>query len=595
MKNAKLRSLGFLLRSVFARSPGGVLLFCANFVLLGATPVAELLLSRSLINALLAGDKKGAIIAAVSMLCVKLVSSLFISRIERAQKNLYAGTQLEMEEKLCLKAARLSYEKLEDAAFQDEIELAKVGVSWYSGGVAGLMNMLSELAVSLILCAAMIVIFSRSSGLMMLCVFALAALCLLVSALAQRRDSRFRKELLGVNRRLSYYLNMFKKDELAQDVRMFSGTELIHERADDFLNREWKITQKMTKLGNKLWIWTDVVKYAGQCALYLFFAAKVVGGEMDIGSFTMYVGAGMTLYSKLSAVAAKIIEAHRALAYFEKYASFMLFPEEVKTGDAAVTGPEYVWELEDVSYRYPGAAEDALHGLSMAIRSGEKISIIGPNGAGKSTLIKLLCRFYEPSAGRILLNGRDIREYDPDAYRAAISSVFQDYVLMAFSLRENVSVCEREEGKTAEALRKTGLYERVSALPNGLDTPIGRQFDESGVLFSGGERQRIAIARAIYKDAPLVLFDEPTASLDPVTENEIFRLFGEAAEGKTVVYISHRMASCLMCDKIYLMENGCLRACGSHAELLAQDGLYRRMWNAQAKYYDEGLINAVID
>ena len=250
---------------------------------------------------------------------------------------------------------------------------------------------------------------------------------------------------------------------------------------------------------------------------------------------------------------------------------------------------EYTIEFKDVSFRYPQSNQYALRHFSITLKIGEKLAIVGMNGSGKTTMIKLLCRLYDPDEGEILLNGVDIKKFKHDEYSRLFAVVFQDYQLFSFSLGENVAVSEKYDiEKVKRCLEAAGFGERLSKLEKGVDTYLYKDYEDDGVEISGGEAQKIAIARAIYKDAPFVLLDEPTAALDPLSEYEIYTSFDKIIGSKTAIYISHRLASCRFCEKIAVFHKGSLVQTGTHEELLKDtEGKYYEMWNAQAQYYTD--------
>lgn len=242
--------------------------------------------------------------------------------------------------------------------------------------------------------------------------------------------------------------------------------------------------------------------------------------------------------------------------------------------------------FEHVSFRYPGAESNVISDLNLSFEIGERMAIVGKNGSGKTTFIKLLCRLYDVTEGVIKVNGIDIRKYDYEEYCGLFSVVFQDFGMFGFSLGENIAASDQiDEKKVLDSLDKVGLMERFRELPDGLDTYIGNEYREGGVNFSGGEKQKLAIARAIYKDAPFVIMDEPTAALDPLAECEVYEGFDQMVGGKTAIYISHRLASCRFCQDIMVFDKGKVVQRGSHDELKEKEGLYRELWNAQAQYY----------
>ena len=250
------------------------------------------------------------------------------------------------------------------------------------------------------------------------------------------------------------------------------------------------------------------------------------------------------------------------------------------------TSLSYTLELRDVSFRYPNTETWALRHVNMKFQVGSRLAVVGENGSGKTTFIKLLCRLYDPTQGEILLNGIDIRKYSYRQYIDLFSVVFQDFQLLAFPLGQNVAAAvEVDKGRAASCLEMAGFGKRLAALPQGLETPLYKEFDESGVQVSGGEAQKIALARALYKDAPFVVLDEPTAALDPVAEMEVYENFDKIVGDKTAVYISHRLSSCRFCDDIAVFDHGHIVQQGSHDALVEAPGKYQELWHAQAQYY----------
>jgi ATP-binding cassette subfamily B protein len=276
---------------------------------------------------------------------------------------------------------------------------------------------------------------------------------------------------------------------------------------------------------------------------------------------------------------------------------FLDYPEpfQFEGGESVPAADEtygygYELRLEEVSFRYPGAEKDTIHKLSLTVRPGEKLAIVGLNGAGKTTLVKLLCGLLNPTEGRVLLNGTDIRVFDRRKYYALFSAVFQEFSVLDVTVAEEIA--QTTEGidyaRVADCVEKAGLTAMVAQLPKGLNTHVGRDVYLDGVLFSGGQMQRLMLARALYKDGPVLLLDEPTAALDPIAENDIYTKYSEMTRGKTALFISHRLASTRFCDRIIFLAEGNIKEEGTHDSLLALGGEYAHLFEVQSRYYQEG-------
>ena len=305
----------------------------------------------------------------------------------------------------------------------------------------------------------------------------------------------------------------------------------------------------------------------------------------------MCVAAASVLYQSLFALTSGLQRVTNSCNYAHRYLEYLEYPAALEKGSRSVAPGEHTIEFADVSFRYPRAENFVLRHINLTIKSGEHLSIVGLNGAGKTTLVKLLCRLYDVTEGEILIDGVNIKEYSEEEYRRLFAVVFQDFELFAFSLKENVALAESESAdmeRITEILKLTGLSEDVEKLPEGMDTMIFKSYDEHGTELSGGQQQKTAIARALYRDAPIVILDEPTAALDPIAEYEIYRQFETLVGGKTAIYISHRLSSCRFCDRIAVFADDTIKEYGTHDELVGvEGGIYAEMFHEQAKYYTD--------
>ena len=337
--------------------------------------------------------------------------------------------------------------------------------------------------------------------------------------------------------------------------------------------------------------------------IYVFVCLKAWAGAFGIGSVTQYISSITLLSQALSKLLTNFGEMYNNAAFLKVTFEFLDIPNSMYQGSLTTekrSDINYEVEFKNVSFKYPNAETYALRNVSLKFKVGQRLAIVGMNGSGKTTFIKLLCRLYDPTEGEILLNGINIRKYNYDDYMRIFSIVFQDYALLPFPLAENVATSKNyDEEQVIAALCKAGFYEDSvsdkdraevnSSETNqkiGLDTYLYKNFDNKGVEISGGEAQKIAIARALYKDAPFIILDEPTAALDPIAEAEIYGKFNDIADSKTAIYISHRLSSCKFCDEIAVFHEGEVIQQGTHNSLVADEtGKYYELWNAQAQYY----------
>ena len=328
---------------------------------------------------------------------------------------------------------------------------------------------------------------------------------------------------------------------------------------------------------------------------YIYVCLKALSGAIGIGSVTQYVSALTSLSNSVSLLLEGINLLQSNTPHLQTLFEYLDIPNTMYQGSLPTEkrmDRDYVVEFKDVSFKYPGSEIWALRHVNMKFKVGKRLAIVGENGSGKTTFIKLLCRLYDPQEGQILLNGIDIRKYNYRDYMDVFAVVFQDFQLLSQPLGNNVAgASEYDPERVTKALIDAGFGYRLETLPNGLETMLYKDFGENGVEVSGGEAQKIAIARALYKDAPFIILDEPTASLDPIAEAEIYAKFNDISGDKTAIYISHRLSSCKFCDEIAVFHEGGVIQHGTHAELVAdENGKYYELWNAQAQYYTEKTV-----
>lgn len=386
----------------------------------------------------------------------------------------------------------------------------------------------------------------------------------------------------------NYYSNEYMGENGAgKDIRLYNQKDLImsefnqHFARPKFLDDKIKINIKYDSINLSILALATGITY-------LFVSMKVLSGAFGIGSLIRFAGLILQFVDSFVRINSSSAELIMNNNYMRDIFAYLDMPTSMEQGyQKPDTTKKPVIEFDHVSFRYPDTKVDVLKNVSFRLEPGKNTALVGMNGSGKTTLIKLLCRLYDPTEGRILVNGIDIRKYDYGEYMKLFSVVFQDFRLFSFSLGENVASASMYAKETAKKmLDKAGFSQRLEKLEHGLDTVLYKEFDENGMEISGGEAQKIALARALYKDAPIMILDEPTAALDPLAEAEVYRKFQEITDEKTAVYISHRLSSCRFCDEILVMDQGKLVQKGKHEELVKDTGKrYYQLWDAQAQYY----------
>ncbi len=374
------------------------------------------------------------------------------------------------------------------------------------------------------------------------------------------------------------------------DIRLYGmGDRIAKAEVDNnkmFLSIDIKRNKQQLALQLPESLLTELIRFM----LYGILITAALAGGITVGSIAQYISCIFLLVSAVGG----LVEAMQMLfannVYYKRYFSYLDIPNNMYKGSLTLEkrdDNEYYVEFRNVSFKYPNTETYALRHVNIKFKVGEKLAIVGENGSGKTTMIKLMCRLYDPTEGEILLNGVNIQKYDYDEYMAAFSVVFQDFKLLAMTLGQNVAAAsDYDKQRARDCLIKAGFGDRLNSLPEGCETYLYKHYDQSGIEISGGEAQKIALARALYKDSPFIILDEPTSALDPISEYEVYSHFNNIAGDKTAIYISHRLASCRFCDKIAVFHQGSIVQSGSHEVLLRDEtGKYRELWNAQAQHY----------
>ena len=570
-------------------------------------PFATIWCSAQIVNEL-AGGRDAAKLGLLVLAAVGLhfAFSLIRSAMDRVVSQKESGMWNDFPKIFSDKQMRMDYASLEDQDIQKQRQKAMENLFMFGNGLGQLVWDTPSIVRASVGAAASVALtaslFASRTGSPALdsraWIAAVAGLMLLsglISARLRGREDRvfgkWTENTVWYNRAFLFYgHDLYAQTARAKDVRLYrqdrpADREMRrleeHNRRDDGPIARMSACQGLQDLSQ------------GVCnaLCYLFVAAKAGLGAFAVGGVVQYAGALTQLAKSIGELFFILSENRIYTGHLEKLFAYLDLPDARRRGGlpvgAEAAAGNCAIEFRDVSFRYPGSEAYALRHVDATLRPGKKQALVGANGAGKTTFVKLLCRLYEPTEGRILLNGVDIREYDYDEYLRLFSFVFQDFALFAFSLGENIAAgAEYDRARAEECIRKAAFADRYRAMPDGLETCLYRDIAEDGVEISGGEAQKIALARALYKDSPIVVLDEPTAAFDPIAEEQVYEGFSGMVGDKTAVYISHRLSSCRFCDEITVFDGGRIVQKGTHSQLVQeQGGKYLELWNAQAQYY----------
>ena len=435
-------------------------------------------------------------------------------------------------------------------------------------------------------------ILSRINGFLLLVIIATCAAGFWVSRYTNNWMFAHRDEEEQYYQKKSYLRSKAESVELAKDIRMFGLQNWLNELLDQIHNLYLDFKLRCERVEALADLVEAVLTMARNGIAYVVLINMALHEGLSASEFLLYFTAATTFTTWVMGILQEMSTLHKESLDLSLIREFLDYPEpfRLEGGEEIPAAKSYELRLSGVSFRYPGAREDTLPGLDLTVHPGEKLAVVGLNGAGKTTLVKLLCGLLDPTEGVVLLNGRDIRNFNRRSYYALFSAVFQEFSVLDVTVAEEIAqkASGIDYGRIQDCVEKAGLASTIEKLPKGLDTHVGREVYLDGVLFSGGETQRLMLARALYKDGPILLLDEPTAALDPLAENDIYRKYSDMTKGKTSLFISHRLASTRFCDRILLIGDGGIREEGTHESLLALGGEYAKLFAVQSRYYQEG-------
>lgn len=587
------QNTGFMLRTSrkYAKS---VFPLCIVLALLSAgKSVAELLIAPAILNKIELSASLGSVVFTIAAfaLVLMLLSGLrsyvdtnaLFGRIAVRSQGIYLS--------ISRKYAKTSYPNLLNTDFLALGEKASAACSANSEASEAIWTTLTDLMTS---CIGFIVYLALLTNLN-LWLAALVAATTAVSYFASKRINEWgylhRSEELELTKKIEYANKTATSREFAKDIRMFG----LRGWLEDLWGSTMRLYSAFCAKRERKYIWANIIDivltFLRNGIAYAFLIGITVKNGLPASQFLLYFAALSGFAQWVVEILDKLSVMHKQSLDISTIREFLDWnePFDLNGGERIAFEPnkQYEIRLDNVSFRYPKADKDTLSHINLTVHPGEKLAIVGLNGAGKTTLVKLVCGFLDPTEGRILLNGEDIRKFNRNDYYALFSAVFQEFSVLDVTVKENVAQCVDgiDEACVWQCIDKAGLTEKIKSLPKGIETHLGRRVFKDGVEFSGGQTQRLMLARALYKNAPILVLDEPTAALDPIAENDIYQKYNDMTHGRTSFFISHRLASTRFCDRIIFVDGGKIAEEGTHDELLKNGGGYAYLFEVQSKYY----------
>lgn len=587
------QNTGFMLRTSrkYAKS---VFPLCIVLALLSAgKSVAELLIAPAILNKIELSASLGSVVFTIAAfaLVLMLLSGLrsyvdtnaLFGRIAVRSQGIYLS--------ISRKYAETSYPNLLNTDFLALGKKASAACDANSEASEAIWTTLTDLMTSCIGFIVYLVLLTNLN----LWLAALVAATTAVSYFASKRINEWgylhRSEELELTKKIEYANKTATSREFAKDIRMFG----LRGWLEDLWGSTMRLYSAFCAKRERKYIWANIIDivltFLRNGIAYAFLIGITVKNGLPASQFLLYFAALSGFAQWVVEILDKLSVMHKQSLDISTIREFLDWDEpfDLNGGERIAFEPnkQYEIRLDDVSFRYPKADKDTLSHINLTVHPGEKLAIVGLNGAGKTTLVKLVCGFLDPTEGRILLNGEDIRKFNRNDYYALFSAVFQEFSVLDVTVKENVAQCVDgiDETRVWQCIDKAGLTEKIKSLPKGIETHLGRRVFKDGVEFSGGQTQRLMLARALYKNAPILVLDEPTAALDPIAENDIYQKYNDMTHGRTSFFISHRLASTRFCDRIIFVDSGKIAEEGTHDELLKNGGGYAYMFEVQSKYY----------
>ena len=597
MKNSKdnIRCFKFFGKFAWQNDKKYYLLLLINIIVNSVSPFISILGSQYLIDEIADASKRniGWVVFWVAFICGgNFICSNIMKWVGENIARIGEKFDRIFKTNLCMSCINMKFKHTEDTEFLDKVKNAERALN-ETGQVNGLITSLASIVTNFIVALGVVtLVCTRIPWLMIPVIISFAANSYTTSKVNKSRR-KFFEEMGNVERGSTYFNTELQESRYAKDVRLYDASEIFEKKYDGYVDRIYNTSKKYHTKFIKYWNVNDICYTVCDTAIYILLAVNVFKNIISIGEFSSLFQATSKFGGAIRGIVNSYLEMNYTSSVLKYYIDFVeaIYGKNDRLMDLSDSGVDVAGkaceiEFKDVSFKYPNTDKYILENISVKIKSGEHLAIVGQNGAGKTTFIKLLCHLYDNYEGKILINGKEAGEYDFEEYVRLLSVVFQDFRLFAFTIKENVTVFDDKNIDLETTYKIAGIDKWIESLDEKDQTYIYKMFVENGIEPSGGESQKLAIARALYKNAPIVILDEPTAALDPISEYEVYKNFDKLVYGRTAIYISHRLSSCKFCDRIIVFNDGLIVEEGSHDELMKNtDGLYFNMYSTQAKHY----------